>query len=78
MKYTQEKWREYLPSSGEQMSSAIDGAAIIEIDDEGMNDYLLIHFPNGKSLVIRYDYVYEWAVIDTPSSAHDSPPSPLD
>ena len=34
--------------------------ASVDIDDAGMEEFLLFHFTDGSVLRIRYDYLYEW------------------
>lgn len=64
MEYDFGKWVEYTDSTVEQIEAQLGGEARIEVDDQGMDNHLLIHLKNGKTLVIRYDWIYEWQVID--------------
>jgi len=64
MEYDASEWVEYIGKSVKQIEAQLDGEARIEVDDQGMDNHLLIHLKNGKTLVIRYDWIYEWQVID--------------
>lgn len=49
-----------------EITAAIQGKTILrcEAPDRHGDDFLVFHFTDGTSLHIRYDYIYEWEVID--------------
>lgn len=47
------------------MSNAVKGKTIERIIDYSrIDDYLAIIFTDGTSLEIRYDYIYDWTLVD--------------
>jgi len=51
--------------SGGKMTESLRGKTIksIETPEGGPDDYLVFVFTDGTRLVIRYDYIYEYALI---------------
>jgi len=53
--------------SGEPITEAIKGKAVAECEnkDEGMDSILQFTFTDGTVLRFRYDWIYEWEIIDS-------------
>lgn len=47
-----------------QMNEAVTGKTIerVDLDDNGMDSFLVFTFADGTRLRIRYDWIYEWRV----------------
>lgn len=50
--------------SSDEMTVALNGKVIssIEIPDDMMDDFLIIHFEDKTALILRYNQIYEWKV----------------
>ena len=54
---------DYIPHEfSNQATPLLAGKLVLKVQDvdDGMDDFLEIHFVDGSILRFRYDYIYEW------------------
>ena len=58
--------KEFGPDSAEEMTQAMKGKTVTSVStDYTYDDLLVLHFADDTELVIRYDWIYAWDVMDS-------------